>query len=432
MQNLTDFQTEQALLGALISDNDQMLNVTPKLKSEHFSTKRHQDLYHVLGVLFESDTPADFITISDWFEDNIAPYVFELIDVSPTGMHANYYADIVYKHGVKRGLIAQAQEMVKAVNEGDVEPDEIIADTIGKLMGIEGLAEKEVEQMPDGVDRFLADLEYKMSNKDSITGIKTGLYDLDKLIQGLEKKLLYVVAGRPGMGKSTLMMQWGKAAAKAGKRVMVFSYEMPFEQVIRRWVASELNISLSDMKKGKISQAQYQQIKESEAFFRSLPISFDTTANSPKELRAKVLKEKSRRGVDLVIVDYLQLMSDPRFKTGQNRNLEVAEISKMFKSLAMDLNCPVVVGSQLSRNVESRGNKQPMLSDLRDSGAIEQDADLVIFCYRDEYYNPDTPRPHMLDLIVSKHRDGETGIIETFFTKNFNRIDSTERERLDW
>jgi replicative DNA helicase len=288
----------------------------------------------------------------------------------------------------------------------------------------------------DGIDQFHDKIEYLHSMDNKLIGIPTGLTDLDKLLGGLQKTDVILLAGRPGSGKTSLALSIGLYAAKQFKRrVAVFSLEMSEEQLIQRLVASESGIDSQRLRLGSLKDDEWPFYLQATAALADCPIFIDDTpAISAMDLRSKARRLDSEYGLDLLIVDYLQLMSGDR--KSENRQQEVSFISRSVKALARELKIPVLALSQLSRQCESRGDKRPILSDLRESGSLEQDSDVVIFLYQDGMYNPDTDFPNIVELIVSKHRSGPTGVLSVYFKKHLAQFMDLEMkqqfEPVDW
>jgi replicative DNA helicase len=255
-----------------------------------------------------------------------------------------------------------------------------------------------------------------------ITGIPTGLTDLDRLLGGLQRSDMIVMAGRPGMGKTSLAMQIAKSAAKNhGKRSLFFSLEMSKEQLAQRVVSSETGIEVNRLRTGNIRDEEWNTFFLAQKAMSEYPIAVDDTPSlTPSQLRSKAIRHQARFGLDLIIIDYIQLMATDHRE--QNRHQEISIISRACKTLARELNIPIIALSQLSREVEKRRDKRPMLSDLRESGAIEADADVVAFLYRDEVYNPDTEFPDVAEIIVAKHRSGPTGVLSVYFKKHLTEF----------
>jgi replicative DNA helicase len=345
-------------------------------------------------------------------------YISSLINATPTSIHAEFYARIVERTGLLRRLIEAAGEIAKLAYDESQNADEVVDRAEEIIFNVSARkSDRDLRPIRQVMDKFYDRIEYLHQHKGEIVGIATGLADLDKLLGGLQRSDMVVMAGRPGMGKTSLGLSIAlQAARRWQKRVAIFSLEMSDEQLVQRLVSAETGIDSQRLRLGDIRQDEWPTFIQATNLLASAPIFIDDTpAISALELRSKSRRLHAEYGLDLLIVDYLQLMRGD-FRS-ENRQQEISFISRSIKSLARELNIPILALSQLSRQVESRHDKRPMLSDLRESGSIEQDADVVLFIYRDELYNPDSEYPNIAEIIVSKHRSGPTGIFSVFFKK---------------
>lgn len=430
---------EEAVLGALLIDPDAIIRVNGFLRPADFFLERNAWIYEAILTLHSRREPTDLVTLSDTLDeagrlDDLpggSAYLTGLINATPTSIHAEFYGRIIERSAVLRRLIDGATQIAQlAYSPGETPLSDIIdrAETI-----IFGVTEKRIERdlrpARPLVDDLMTQVEYRIKHQGELIGIPTGIGDLDRLLGGLQKSDLVIVAGRPSMGKTSLALSIALHAAKRyHTRSALFSLEMSSEQLMLRLVSAESGIDSQGLRDGKIADDDWPVFIRACSVVGDAPLYIDDTpALSVSELRAKARRLQAERGLDLLIVDYLQLMRGDS-KAG-NREQEISSISRGLKQLARELRVPVLALSQLSRAVEGRHNKRPMLSDLRDSGSIEQDADVVMFVYRDEVYNADTEFPNVAELIVGKHRSGPTGMISTYFKKRLAQFVDLEVHR---
>lgn len=426
-------EAEEAVLGALLIDPDALILLATFLRPEHFYLERHAMVYRAICDLSDAGTPADALTVSDELTrrgqlDEIGgpAYLTDLIRQTPTSTHAEYYGRIVERDAVRRQVIDSAGKMARLAFEHEGEAGELLADSEKLLAGVaNGRANDNnaapigvvVAEVADDIDRL------KAAGGKAVLGLPTGLLDLDKLMGGLQRSDLIVIGGRPGMGKSALAAQIAvNAARKHNAKALIFSLEMSKKQLVRRMISAESGIEENRIKSAAIKPDEWTAYLRASDTIAGLPVTINDTAYwTTGQLRAEIIRFATRQGVDLVVLDYLQLMAGDG-KSWQNKHIEISEISRTCKVLARELNIPFVALSQLSRRCEERGDKRPMLSDLRESGAIEADADVVIFIYRDEVYNPDSQFKGMAEAIIAKHRGGPTGTVELFFKANLTKF----------
>ncbi len=360
-----------------------------------------------------------------------APFLTGLINATPTSIHAEYYARIVERTAVLRRLINAATEIAKLAYRDTEDVDSVVDQAETMVFAIsEKRVARDLVPIRQVLDQYYDRIEYLMQHRGEVIGIPTGLVDLDRLLGGLQRSDLVIIAGRPGMGKTSLALSIASQASRRWhKRVGIFSLEMSNEQVVQRMISAETGIDSQRLRLGDIHEDEFGVFVEATGLLSDVPIFIDDTpALSAMEMRSKSRRLHAEHGLDMIIVDYLQLM---RGETGSdgNRVQEISYISRSLKALARELNVPVVALSQLSRAVESRQDKRPMLSDLRESGSIEQDADVVIFVYRDVEYNPDTEFPNLAEVRVAKHRSGPTGVISAYFKKELTKFENAQITR---
>lgn len=436
-----NFEAEEALLGSLLIDRDAILTVSGFLRAEHFFIERHGWIYQAMIDLTNSGTPPDLITLSDELErrgqlNDIggSTYLTSLINTTPSSLHAEHYAHITERDSVRRQIIDRAGQIARLAFSHEGEAGELIAQAEKLIADVStgrgnddraALVGQVVSAIHDDIDQL------KAAGGKAILGLPTGLTDLDRMLGGLQRSNLVIVAGRPGMGKTSLAMQIAVSTAeKQGARSLVFSLEMERKELVRRMISGKSGITENRIKNADIKPDEWKCYMSASEIIAGLPVTInDAPYWTPQGLRSEATRYAIKYGVDLIVVDYLQLIGNDRKAINQNRNQEVTEISRMLKLLARELNVPVLAVSQLSRSCESRNDKRPMLSDLRESGAIEQDADVVMFVYRDDVYNPDTEFPGMAEIIIGKHRSGPTGVIQAYYKKHLTTFLDLEVKR---
>ena len=421
-----NIEAEEAILGSLLIDPDAIIHIATFLKSQDFFMQRHGWVYEAVLDLHERRQPADLVTLSDELArreqlDDIggAAYLTSLINATPTSIHIEYYARIVERTAVLRRLIDAAGKIAQLAYQDNEDADEVVDKAEEIIFAIsERRVERDLRPIRQVLESYYDRIEYLQQHQGQIIGVPTGLTDLDKLLGGLQRSDMVVMAGRPGMGKTSLALSIALQAARLHqKRVALFSLEMSDEQLVQRLVSAETGIDSQRLRLGNIKADEwatfYQAIR---LLSETMVFIDDTPAISVLELRTKARRLHAEHGLDLLIVDYMQLMRGGT--RNENRQQEISFISRSIKGIARELNIPVLALSQLSRQVESRHDKRPMLSDLRESGSIEQDADVVLFIYRDDVYNPETEFPNIAEIIVAKHRSGPTGIFSVYFKKH--------------
>lgn len=428
-------EAEQSIIGGLMLDNQVWDKINTKLCEADFYRTEHRILYRAIAELAKKDQPFDVVTLLDTLKSHNAlddsggeTYLFELANNTPSVANVSAYADIVREKSVQRQLIAVAGEIAdSAYNPSGREISELLDCAETKVFAI---AEQTAsEGGPENIKTILVktveriDLLYQ--NGDAITGLATGLTDLDQMTSGLQPSDLIIVAGRPSMGKTTLVMNMAEhAAIKAGRPVLVFSMEMPSSSLAMRLMSSLGRIDQHRIRTGKLDDEDWPRVTSAVHMLSEAQLFIDDTpALSPSEVRARARRLAKEHGtLGLVVVDYLQLMKVPGFKA-DNRTAEISEISRSLKSLAKELNVPVVALSQLNRSLEQRHDKRPVMSDLRESGAIEQDADLICFIYRDEVYNEESPDKNIAEIIIAKQRNGPIGKVRVAFLGKYTRFE---------
>jgi len=421
-QNL---DAEVSLIGAILIDEEVLANVSETIKPHDFYDKRHATIYDAMLRLYEHHKPVDLLTLTDELQrkDELelvggSAYLSELTNMVPTAAHAEAYADIVRQKAVRRRLIKASTDIAKLGYDDDTNTQELLEQAEAELFAV---SDQSVKQDLVSLEQILTEsfdrMEELHRDKGKLRGIRTGWKDLDNLTAGLQRSDLLILAARPAMGKTTLVTNLAyNVATKADQAVLFFSLEMSKEQLVDRMLAEAAQVDAWNIRTGNLSDDDFEKLSHAMGEMAEAPIYIDDTPGlTVLEMRTKARRLAHTRPLGLIIVDYLQLMQASGRRNDGNRVQEVSEISRGLKLVARELDVPLIALSQLSRSVESRTPQIPMLSDLRESGSIEQDADIVMFIYREDVYNPDTDRENITDLIIAKHRNGPTGKIELYF-----------------
>ena len=413
-------EAEQAVLGSILIDSRCVADIIGILKPEDFFLKQNREIYESVYTMFNFSQTIDPVTVLDkmrelgYYQDNSRDYILQLMEITPTAANAVRYANIVREKAMLRGLAQASSDITEMVYEQVGTPQEMLESAEKKIYALrKGERGDSLEHIGTILHKVFDRLTELSQSDSAIPGLSSGLHDLDMKINGLNKSDLLLVAARPAMGKSAFALNLGVNVAKKYKKtVAIFNLEMSREQLVMRLLASESFIDMQKLATGKLSEEEWGKLCMASAALSQTDIRID---DNPSVTVADI-NAKCRRleNLGLVVIDYLQLMQGSGYGKGggDNRVTVVGEISRSLKIMAKELNIPVICLSQLSRAVESRTDKRPILSDLRESGAIEQDADSVMFLYRDEYYNPDTEDKGLAECIVAKNRHGETGTVK--------------------
>jgi replicative DNA helicase len=432
-------EAEEAVLGALLIDPDAVIRLATILRPEDFYREKHGWIYDCMLSLHEHREPVDFLTVCDELdrrgqlnEAGGRAFITSLINAVPTSIHAEHYARIVERTAVRRRLIdAAGQIAVLAYQEAD-DVAEVVDHAEQILFGVsERRLSRELMPIKQVLSEYYDRIEYLTRHKEALIGIPTGFRQMDDLLGGLQRSDMIILAARPSVGKTSLALTIAlHAAKKHRKNVALFSLEMSAEQVVQRLISAETGIESQRLRKGEIAEDEWGRFMKATGDLAETFLFIDDSPGlSALELRTKARRLHAEVGLDLLVVDYLQLMrGDYR---SENRVQEISNISRSLKAVARELNLPVLALSQLSRSVESRAEKKPQLSDLRESGALEQDADVVIFIYRDEMYNENTERKNIADIIVAKQRNGPTGTVSLYFKKDLAQFREAELRRTE-
>jgi len=432
-------EAEASLLGALLIDSDAIVKVADNLSAADFFDKRNERIYEAIIHLYEHHEAIDVLTLADRLRnsghlDSIggAAYLTELTNFVPTAAHVEQYADIVAQKALRRRLIAASHEITGLGYDESRQLRELVEEAESALFQV---SQQHVKQDVISLETVLAEsfdrLDDLHKDKGKIRGVPTGYKDFDNLLAGFQRSDLVILAARPSMGKTALALNFAhNIAVQAGQPVLVFSLEMSKEQLVDRLLSMESGVDAWALRTGNLTDADFEKIGQAMGTLSEAQIFIDDTPGiTVSDLRTKARREAHRRELGLIIVDYLQLMSGmSRYGNEGNRVQEISEISRGLKGIARELNVPVLALSQLSRSVESRSPQIPQLADLRESGSIEQDADVVAFIYREEYYNPDTERKKLTDIFIKKHRNGPTGGLELYFDNERQRFHSVDTQ----
>ena len=427
-----NIEAEQSVLGAMLLSREAIDKAGEILSEGDFYRPDNRIIFSAIMDLHSRNEAVDLVTVTEELRkmgklDAIGgtTAITALSNAVPTAANVVYHAKIVEEKALRRQLINAATEVAASGYEEEADIAQTIDQAEQKILAVANRKHAGgVVKIKDIVKSAMARIEELYDSKDAYTGLPTGFTDFDKMTSGLQPSDLIIVAARPSMGKSSLVLNIAEhVALKGGKSVAFFSLEMSKEQLVQRLLCSEAGIDASRLRIGQLQESEWPNLVSAADKLSSAKIMMDDTPGmTALEMRSKARRWKNENGLDLIIVDYLQLMQGSSKRASDNRQQEMSDISRSLKGLARELNVPVIALSQLSRSVEQRTSKRPMLSDLRESGALEQDADIVCFIYRDDYYNPDTEQKNVAELIVAKHRNGPVGTVQLFFRKDITRF----------
>ena len=433
-----DTEAEQAVLGSMLTDQDAVIDAIEVLKPQDFYREDNKYIYEAILNLYNKAEPIDIITVKSELTSmgkfeviGGFEYLGALPDKVPLAANAERYIKIVEEKSILRSLIKASNELID-LGYAQVEDIDVIMDQAEKKIFdiMQGKNQKGFSVIKDVLIESFAEIEKLYNQKEPITGVPTGFADLDYKTAGLHNSDLILVAARPAMGKSAFALNIAThAAVNAKVPVAIFNLEMSKSQLVNRMLCSEAMVDSNKIRTGKIEEDDWVKLATALGPLSEAPIYIDDTAGiTVAEIRAKCRKLKLEKNIGLVVIDYLQLIQGSG-KRNSSREQEISEISRSLKILAKELDIPVIALSQLSRAAEQRQDHRPMLSDLRESGAIEQDADIVMFLYRDDYYNPDTEKKNIAEIILAKHRAGSTGTVELLWMGNYTKFANIERYR---
>ena len=428
-----NLEAEQSVLGSLLIDRDAIIRVASYIKPDDFYVSANRTIFQAILDLYNRREPTDFITLSDELDRRNAldsaggvAYLSDLLNTVPTAVHVEYYGRIVERTATLRRLIDAGSEIVAIGYQNGVESQDALDAAERAIFSVsQRRASKDFQSIAEVLDRFFDQIDYMQQHRGEVVGVATGFDGLDQLTGGLQKSDLIIIAARPSMGKTALALGLAYGAAvQHGKTVGVFSLEMSAEQLVQRLLSTETGVDTHRLRLGQIDDNEWDRISRAFGRLAEANIFIDDSATANvMDVRSRARHLQAEHGLDLVIVDYLQLMSGRR---GENRVQEVSEITRGLKGLARELNIPVVALSQLSRAVENRAEHRPLLSDLRESGSIEQDADIVMFIYREDKYDDTSDKKGIAEVIVAKHRNGPTGSVNLRFFEKTARFADLE------
>jgi replicative DNA helicase len=422
---------EESILGGILLDPEAINRVADILRPEGLYMGAHQDIYRAMLGLQSQGKPTDLMSVAAWLKDHSLlekvggqSKLVQLIDRTVSAVNIDQYAQLVMEKYTRRKLIRTGQEIAQLGHDTSADLEELLDQSEQKLFNVtQDRPQQGLAPMNDLLMQTFEELERRSLNETAVSGLATGFYDLDAMTQGLQRSDLIILAARPSMGKSSLVLNVARNVSAFYKLpVAIYSLEMSKEQLVQRLLAGEVRIESSRIRSGRIGQSEWEQVGKAVESLSRLPIFIDDTPNiSTMEMRSKARRLQAEHGgtLGLIVIDYLQLMEAGK---SENRVQEISRITRALKALARELSVPIIALSQLSRGVESRNEKRPVMSDLRESGSIEQDADIVMMLYRDEYYNPDTPDRGVAEVIVTKHRNGPTGVVKLLFESQFTQF----------
>lgn len=428
-------EAEQSVIGSMIMDAETITAVSEILISEDFYNTGYRVLFECMLELYEAGKPTDLVTLQDKLREKNVPlefstveYISNIVSAVPTSANARYYAEIVKNKAILRKLIRTTEGIANECYIDNEEIDTLLETTEKQIFDVvQNRTTSDFTPIKEVAIKSFKSIQAAAKNKGSVTGISTGFKDLDYRTAGFQPSDLILIAARPSMGKTAFVLNIAEyIALHSGVTTAVFSLEMSKDQLVKRLIAMHSKVDSQHIRTGELEADEWLKITESvKAIGESNLVIDDTPGISIAALRSKCRKLKMENNLGIVIIDYLQLMTAG--KRTESRQQEISEISRSLKALARELNCPVVALSQLSRSVESRDNKRPMLSDLRESGAIEQDADVVMFIYRDDYYNKDSEKKGVAEIIIGKQRNGPTCTIELAWLAQYTKFANLEQ-----
>ena len=431
-------EAEQSVVGAMLMDKDAITTASEIVSGQDFYQSAYGVIFDSMVELFNEGKPVDLITLQERLKEKDVPaeiasleFVRDLVTAVPTSANVKYYAEIVADKAMMRRLIKLNEEIANTCYAGKESLEAVLEKTEKSVFDLlQRRNTGEYVPIKQVVLNALEKIEKASKSKGTVTGIPTGFIDLDYKLSGLQPSDLVLVAARPSMGKTAFVLNIAQYMAfKKDKCVAIFSLEMSKEQLVNRLFSLESQVDAQALRTGNMKESDWEKLIEGAGIIgKSKMIIDDTPGISVSELRSKCRKYKLEHGLDIIIIDYLQLMTGSVGKSSESRQQEISEISRSLKGLARELNVPVVALSQLSRAVESRPDKRPMLSDLRESGAIEQDADVVMFIYRDEYYNKDSEYKKQAEIIIAKQRNGPVGTVHLAWLGEYTKFANLSRQ----
>ncbi|MVP00739.1 MULTISPECIES: replicative DNA helicase [Paenibacillus] len=430
-----NIEAEQAVLGAILLDSDSLITAMERMGPDDFYRSSHQRIFESMIELAEEDEPVDLVTLTARLQNKQlleeiggVAYLSELANAVPTAANIDYYAAIVEEKSMLRRLIRTATQIVSDGYASAEDVGLMLSDAESRILEISQRRNSNgFISIRDVLMDVFERVEFLYSHKGGSTGIPSGFNDLDKMTSGFQRSDLIIVAARPSVGKTAFALNIAQnVGVRAKETVAIFSLEMGAAQLVQRMICAEANVDATRMRSGFLEGDDWEKLTMAIGSLSEADIYIDDSPSvTVTDIRAKCRRLKQERGLGMILIDYLQLIQG-RGK-GDNRQQEVSEISRTLKQIARELNVPVIALSQLSRGVEQRQDKRPMMSDLRESGSIEQDADIVAFLYRDDYYDKESEKKNIIEIIIAKQRNGPVGTVELAFLKNFNKFVNMDR-----
>ena len=430
-------EAEQSVIGSMLMDRDAIIAASEIVTADEFYQHQYGVMFEAMVELFNEGKPVDLVTLQDRLKEKDVPpevssldFVRDIITMVPTSANVRFYANIVREKAVLRKLIKINEEIANTCYVGKEKLEDILAMTEKSVFNLlQDRGGGDFVPIRQVASNVLEKIEIASRNQGAVTGIPTGFLDLDYKTSGMQPSDFILIAARPSMGKTAFVLNLvDYISVKKNMPCMIFSLEMSKEQLVNRMLSMESNVDSQKLRTGSLTDSDWDAVVEGIGIIGGSKLIIDDTPGiSITELRSKCRKMKLEYGLSMIIIDYLQLMSGSG-RGGDNRQQEISEISRSLKALAREMNAPVVALSQLSRACETRQDHRPMLSDLRESGAIEQDADVVMFLYRDDYYNKDTDKPNVAEVIIAKQRNGPIGTVELLWRPEYTKFVNMARE----
>lgn len=431
-------EAEQAVLGAMLISEDAVNEALEILEADDFYRTSHQAIYRAVREVYDSGQPVDVITVTAALRvrDNSlegiggADYLADLAGSMPTALHVNQYATIVREKALLRRIIGAASDIAEEGYSQDLSAADVLAEAEKRILELSQFQKtRDFSHISDVLETTFERIEQLYNSDGNLTGVGTGYGELDRMTSGFQKSDLIIVAARPSVGKTAFALNVAQnVAVRNGLPVAIFSLEMSKDQLVQRMLCAEAYIDGHKLRNGTLDDEDWPKLSMGVSTLSNAPIYIDDSPGiTVPEMRSKLRRLKLEHGLGFVVIDYLQLIHGRRTQ-GDNRQQEISEISRTLKQVARELEVPIVALAQLSRSVEQRQDKRPMLSDIRESGSIEQDADIVAFLYREDYYDPESERQNIIEIIIAKQRNGPTGKIDLVFLKNYNKFVNLEKQ----
>lgn len=436
-----NMEAEQAVLGAIFLRPDSISLASERLLAEDFYRTAHQRIYQVMLELADKGEPVDLVMVTSELQNRGlveevggVSYLSDLADSSPTAANIEYYSKIVEEKSILRRLIRSATDIVTdGYSRDDDDLDNVLDDAERSILDVSQRRNTDAfKEIKDVLVDTYDNIELLQNRKDDVTGIATGFVELDRMTAGFQRNDFIIVAARPSVGKTAFALNMAQnIATKSQENVAIFSLEMEAQQLVMRMLCAEGNIDAQRLRTGHLTEEDWQKLTMAMGSLSGAGIYIDDTPGiRVNEIRAKCRRLQQDKGIGVILIDYLQLIQGSG-RSRENRQQEVSEISRSLKELAREFEVPVIALSQLSRGVEARQDKKPVMSDIRESGSLEQDADIVAFLYRDDYYNSESDMQNMIEIIIAKQRNGPVGTVELAFVKEYNKFVNLDRQHDD-